>query len=105
MRCFVTRKFDKLLKDEKLPWTALEEVIKAILSENTVSPGKKLHKTRMWTTGRGKSGSYRTISYLKTGSRIIFLVLFAKNERENLTKNELAALKRDGIGQFNTGGD
>ena len=93
MRYFITRKFDKLLKNEKLPRGALEEVIRAIRSGNTVSLGRKLYKTRMRAAGRGKSGGYRTISYVKIGARIVFLVLFAKNERDNLTTNELAALK------------
>ena len=93
MRYFITRKFDKLLRGHKLKRKTLLEVVKSITSGNSVSLGKKLYKTRMRTAGKGKSGGYRTITYVKTGSRIIFLVLFAKNERENLTESELAALK------------
>lgn len=93
MNYYITRKFDKLLKEEKLHRKVLDEVIDAINSGSTISLGKKLYKTRMRAAGRGKSGGYRSIAYVKIGVRIIFIILFAKNERENLTRAELAALK------------
>jgi hypothetical protein len=54
--------------------------------------GGGLRKVRMSRTGGGKSGGYRTV-YVFGGSHIpLFLVtVFAKNEKGNLTKAELAA--------------
>jgi len=93
MRSYITKRFNKFLKDEKLKRNTLKDVIKDILSGNTVSLGKKLFKTRMKASGRGKSGGYRTFTYYKVDVRIIFLALFAKNERENITDTELKVLK------------
>ncbi len=93
MRCYITKKFNKFIKDDKLDRITLKDVINDIVSGNTVSLGKKLFKTRMKAPGRGKSGGYRTLTYYKVDERIIFLVLFAKNERENITDTELKVLK------------
>ncbi len=93
MRSYITKRFNKFLKDEKLKRNTLKDVIKDILSGNTVSLGKKLFKTRMKAPGRGKSGGYRTFTYYKVDVRIIFLALFSKNERENITDTELKVLK------------
>ena len=93
MRCYITKKFNKFLKDEKLKRNTLKDVIKDVVSGNTVSLGKKLFKTRMKAPGRGKSSGYRTLTYYKVDKRIIFLLLFAKNERDNITDTELKVLK------------
>lgn len=61
--------------------------------EAGVSLGGGLHKVRIARQGGGKSGGYRTI-YVFGGAHIpIFLVtVFAKNEKDNLTKVEQAEL-------------
>jgi hypothetical protein len=61
--------------------------------EAGVSLGGGLRKVRIARQGGGKSGGYRTI-YVFGGVHIpIFLVtVFAKNERDNLTKAEQAEL-------------
>lgn len=58
-----------------------------------VSLGGGLRKVRVAREGGGKSGGYRTI-YVFGGVLVpIFLVtVFAKNEKDNLTKAEQAAL-------------
>lgn len=60
--------------------------------EAGVSLGAGLRKVRIPREGGGKSGGYRTI-YVFGGSHMpIFLVtVFAKNEKDNLSKMELAA--------------
>ncbi len=57
-----------------------------------VSLGGGLRKVRIPREGSGKSGGYRTI-YVFGGTHMpIFLVtVFAKNEKDNLTKAEQAA--------------
>ena len=60
--------------------------------ESGMSLGGGLRKVRVARKGGGKSGGYRTI-YVFGGSHMpIFLVtVFAKNEKDNLSKTEQAA--------------
>jgi hypothetical protein len=51
-------------------------------------------KQRIARPGQGKSGGFRTLIVFKTGIRAIFVHGFAKNERDNIEKDEFAALKR-----------
>lgn len=55
--------------------------------------GGHLFKKRIAKGNRGKSGGVRTIVCLKKHQRIIFLHGFAKNERSNLTRQELKVFK------------
>ena len=57
------------------------------------SLGGYLYKKRIRFKDRGKSGSGRTILCYKENDRAIFIHGFAKNEKENLSKKELIALK------------
>jgi len=46
-------------------------------------------KIRMAAEGRGKSGGYRILYYLRLNlDTILFIDLFSKNEKENLTERE-----------------
>jgi hypothetical protein len=93
MNIFITKKFDKLLKSENLNRHELESVIDDILKNRSISLGAKLFKVRMKAMRRGKSGGYRVIVFLKVREHMIFLVVFAKSDRENITGSELKALK------------
>ncbi len=56
--------------------------------------GAGLHKLRLSThEGKGKSGGSRTILAFQKNSQVIWLHLFAKNEKENITMPELKKLK------------
>ena len=55
--------------------------------------GSGLIKLRLARPGSGKRGGYRTLIAYKTGSRAVFLFGFAKNERENISPDQLADLK------------
>ena len=61
--------------------------------EAGISLGGGLRKVRFARPGSGKSGSYRTV-YVFGGAKVpIFLVtIFAKNEKDNLSKAEQAEL-------------
>ena len=65
----------------------------AATPEAGVSLGGGLRKVRFARPGGGKSGGYRTV-YVFGGAQVpIFLVtVFAKNEKDNLSKAELAEL-------------
>lgn len=60
--------------------------------EAGVSLGGGLRKVRFSREGGGKSGGYRTL-YVFGGRHmpLILLTVFAKNEKDNLSKSELAA--------------
>ena len=67
--------------------------------------GGNVYKKRIRFEGQGKSGSGRTILCYKKGKRIVFVHGFAKNEKSNLSKKELAAFKElsDVLLGFNDG--
>ena len=72
--------------------TALVDFI-AANPESGLSLGGGLRKVRFARPGAGKSGGYRTV-YVFGGTRMpIFLVtVFAKNEKDNLSRTEQAEL-------------
>ena len=46
-------------------------------------------KQRIARKGQGKSGGYRSIILLKKNDKAFFVYAFGKNERENITEEEL----------------
>jgi len=58
--------------------------------------GGSLLKKRIAKGGRGKSGGLRTIVAYRQHHRLVFLYVFAKNERDNITEQERAALSEIG---------
>jgi hypothetical protein len=69
---------------------ALNELENGLYNANL---GGSLFKKRIGIDGKGKSGGGRTIICFKKLDRAIFIHGFAKNEKENLSKKELDALK------------
>ncbi len=71
------------------------EAIVVFLATNPeagISLGGGLRKVRVAREGSGKSGGYRTLYvYGGTHMPIFLLTVFAKNEKDNLTKAEQAA--------------
>lgn len=86
---FLRRAKAIMAEDER---AALVDFI-AATPEAGVSLGGGLRKVRFARPGGGKSGGYRTV-YVFGGAQVpIFLVtVFAKNEKDNLSKAELAEL-------------
>lgn len=56
--------------------------------------GGNLYKKRIARHGAGKSSGYRTIVATKLKDCWIFILGFAKNEKDNISNNELKALQR-----------
>lgn len=50
-------------------------------------------KQRIARKGQGKSGGYRSIVLLKKDDKAFFVYAFGKNERDNISEEELAELK------------
>ncbi len=55
--------------------------------------GGGLIKQRVARLGEGRSGGYRMMIAYRMKDRAIFLLGFAKNERQNISAGELAALR------------
>lgn len=51
-------------------------------------------KQRIARAGQGKSGGFRTLIVFRAGERSFFVHGFAKNEKDNIDNDELAALKK-----------
>ena len=51
-------------------------------------------KQRIARPGGGKSGGFRTLIVFRAGTRAFFVHGFAKNEKDNIGKDELVAIKR-----------
>lgn len=75
-------------------WSDVDD-LKLILDENptagdVIRAGNGLRKIRMPLPGRGKSGGARVIYFQIVGRCIIFVDVFAKNEKSDLSPVELA---------------
>jgi hypothetical protein len=55
--------------------------------------GGGVYKQRIAPAGEGKSGGYRSIVFFLAGERTFFVYGFAKKDRNNLSFNDLTALK------------
>jgi hypothetical protein len=77
------------LKDADL-WAAVASVERGLIDADL---GGGVIKQRIAREGEGKSAGLRTIILLKSGERAFFVLVFAKNEQENIKKSELAAFK------------
>ncbi len=60
-------------------------------------PGVRKLRIRNSDVKRGKSGSYRMLYYSedKEANRILFLLLYAKSDRESITPQEIQRLLED----------
>lgn len=52
-----------------------------------------MYKQRIARPGAGKSGGFRTILLMKEGEVLLFVDGFAKNEKSNLSREELLAFR------------
>ncbi|MGL5038492.1 MAG: type II toxin-antitoxin system RelE/ParE family toxin [Aeromonas sp.] len=70
---------------------AVEQMNKGLID---ASLGGSVVKKRVARQGQGKSGSYRTLIAFRTADRAFYMFGFAKNERDNITKEETLALRK-----------
>ena len=94
MRIFKTKVFHEWSLKEGLYNSsfvrAVEELRQGLVESNL---GGNLYKKRIAIPGRGKRVSARTIIAYRQHNEIFFLFGFSKNQRDNITKKELSALK------------
>ncbi|MFT7684004.1 MAG: hypothetical protein ACI935_003527 [Moritella dasanensis] len=94
MRIFKSKQFKKWADKEKLTDVVLTQAIREM--ENGLidaNLGGHVFKKRISIPGQGKSGGLRTLLAFKADSMSFFMFGFAKNEQDNINKDELKALK------------
>jgi hypothetical protein len=95
LRVFVTRQFGRFARGERMADDRLCEAIERAESGLIDADlGGGLIKQRVARPGQGRSGGYRTVVAYRRLGRAVFLYGFAKNERDNIGPDDLAALKK-----------
>lgn len=90
------KKFDRWAHEEGVDDETLVDTAEQVLAGAVDADlGGYLFKKRVARQNEGKSGGYRTILCFKksSDSPLFFLHGFRKNEKDNITKREKAALK------------
>lgn len=76
--------------DDQALTSAVAEMARGLVDADL---GGDIVKKRVALPGQGKRGGARTIVATRMGDRWIFLFGFAKNDRSNISKDELRALR------------
>jgi DNA-binding transcriptional regulator YiaG len=97
VKVFATKPMARFIRREKISSSSLIEAIhRAEAGLIDADLGGGLIKQRVARPGQGRSGGYRTIIAFRRSGRAVFLYGFAKNERDNITSDELAELRKVG---------
>lgn len=93
-RVFKTRHFARWMRKTELSDAALrdavDEMMRGLIDADL---GGRVVKKRVGIAGRGKRGGARTIVATNRGDRWFFVYGFEKNERANISDDELEALQ------------
>jgi hypothetical protein len=94
MRIFVNRQFRKFAAQNAIADSALGRAIREISTGLAhANLGGGVYKQRIARKGQGKSGGFRTIIFFRAHKTAFFILGFAKNEQDNLERNEIAGLR------------
>ncbi len=95
MRTFKTKAFTRFAHKAGVSDAALCRAVRdAERGLVAADLGGGVIKQRIARPGQGKSGGFRTLILFRAGTRAIFVHGFAKNQKDNIEKDELAALKK-----------
>ena len=95
MRIFKTIAFHRWANKENLDDTMLSEAVSELeKGQYEVNLGGGLYKKRIATSGKGKSGGFRTILAFKAGNKAFFVYGFSKSQRANINEQEKLAYKK-----------
>ena len=95
MKVFKTKWFARFARQERIADTSLREAIaRAERGLIDADLGGGLIKQRVARPGKGRSGGYRAIVAYCARERAVFLLGFAKNEKENISQDELVFLRK-----------
>ncbi len=93
MRYLKNKMFQKDLKDNGLDDDDIKVVLDDIFKGRAVPLGFKMYKVRGAVEGRGKRGGFRSLFFWKKEERIIFCLLFTKNDQDNLSSDDKKVLE------------
>jgi hypothetical protein len=95
VRVFKNKPFARFARKARITGAELCKVMLDI-ERNLIDAdlGGGVIKQRIARRGGGKSGGFRALIVFKMGERAVFVHGFAKNERDNIRDDELAALKK-----------
>jgi hypothetical protein len=98
-----TKKIIAILNDEE--YRTLQNILVEKPDSGDIIQGSGgIRKIRWAASGRGKRGGARVIYYWATQhDQIFMLYAYAKNERENLTKDQLSVLRAVVVTEFKDG--
>ena len=95
MRTFKTKAFTRFADKAGISDAALCRAVRdAEQGLVAADLGGGVIKQRIARPGQGKSGGFRTLIVFSAGKRAIFVHGFAKNEKDNIERDEVVALKR-----------
>lgn len=95
LRIFETKWFARFARKEKIEAARLREAVeRAEQGSVDAELGGNLIKQRVARDGGGRSGGFRTIIAYRTKTRSVFVYGFAKNERDNIDRDDLEILKK-----------
>ena len=94
MHIFKTRHFQRWMRKTELSDAALRKAVQE-MADGLIDAdlGGGVVKKRVGLAGRGKRGGARTLVATNRGDRWFFLFGFEKNERDNISDDELQALQ------------
>jgi hypothetical protein len=94
VRIFKTKEFARFTRKEGISnevlCDAIDRAQRGIIDADL---GSSLIKQRVARPGQGRRGGYRTIIAYRRGARALFVLGFAKSERDNIDDDDLARLK------------
>ena len=87
LRTFKTKPFARFADREGIEDAALRDAIRRA-GRGLIDAGGGVIKQRIARRGQGRSGGFRAIVLFRRGERAFFVYGFAKNDRENLRRDE-----------------
>jgi len=94
LQVFKTKTFARFARKAHLEDAALcEAIANAERGLIDADLGGNVIKQRVARQGQGKSGGFRVMIVYRRGARAFFIHGFAKSQRANIARDELAALK------------
>jgi len=95
LRIFATKVFGRFARSESISDESLLEAIeRANAGLVDANLGGGLIKQRIGRPRQGRAGGYRTVIAFRQLDRAVFLHAFAKSERDNIDRHDLARLKK-----------
>jgi hypothetical protein len=95
MRVFKTKAFARFARRERIDDAALADAVRrAERGQIDADLGGGIIKQRVPRPGSGRSGGFRSVIAYQAHEMSVFLYGFAKNERDNITNDELKNLRK-----------